>query len=331
MKQLQEIISDVSRSVGLELKIETGGRTLRSHGYDEKAESTEFSFKVGRNVYTGKINATGEQGEKFAALFTRICIAKLERHAPLSIEERFKKLFLGELDDGGIASLRAEYIGATFDYYVLTIITDSAQKLQELINFLRMLSGSDDLVIPVESKSVAYLKKCGIDDEYQSASDFANTLYVSIKEELRINIVINVGGTAHSFDDLTINYNRCTFAYNFGKLMSPNANIYSYKEFIMMKMFSDMPKHTLQSYLDTLLEKNSMEIIADEELMKTAEEMFNNSLNVSKTSDKLYVHRNTLSYRLNKIEKDTGLNLRQFNDAVVFRVITILNKLVEKR
>ena len=63
-------------------------------------------------------------------------------------------------------------------------------------------------------------------------------------------------------------------------------------------------------------------------MVNTAEEFLENSLNVSETSRKLYMHRNTLMYRLDKIERVTGLNLRKFSDAVTFRLITILNKLV---
>ena len=70
------------------------------------------------------------------------------------------------------------------------------------------------------------------------------------------------------------------------------------------------------------------EIFSDSEMTDTAEEFLENSLNVSETSRKLYLHRNTLTYRLDKIEKSTGLNIRRFSDAVIFRLITILSKLV---
>ena len=77
-----------------------------------------------------------------------------------------------------------------------------------------------------------------------------------------------------------------------------------------------------------LMDTNAREIFDDEEMVNTAEEFLENSLNVSETSRKLYLHRNTLTYRLDKIEKATGLNIRKFSDAVTFRLITILSKLV---
>jgi carbohydrate diacid regulator len=71
-------------------------------------------------------------------------------------------------------------------------------------------------------------------------------------------------------------------------------------------------------------------VFEDEEMLETAEVFLQSSLNVSETSRNLYMHRNTLLYRLDKIEKSTGLNIRLFSDAVSFRVLTVLHKLLKK-
>ena len=92
-------------------------------------------------------------------------------------------------------------------------------------------------------------------------------------------------------------------------------------------MLEDLPKFTRGEYLETLMDSGAREIFDDEEMVNTAEEFLENSLNVSETSRKLYLHRNTLTYRLDKIERATGLNIRKFSDAVTFRLITVLSKL----
>ena len=78
------------------------------------------------------------------------------------------------------------------------------------------------------------------------------------------------------------------------------------------------------------MEINFKEIFEDEEMLETAEAFLQSSLNISETSRNLYMHRNTLLYRLDKIEKATGLNIRLFSDAVSFRVLSILYKLLKK-
>ena len=76
------------------------------------------------------------------------------------------------------------------------------------------------------------------------------------------------------------------------------------------------------------MDSAAREIFSDPEMTDTAEEFLENSLNASETSRKLYLHRNTLTYRLDKIERATGLNIRKVSDAVVFRMITILSRLI---
>jgi carbohydrate diacid regulator len=78
------------------------------------------------------------------------------------------------------------------------------------------------------------------------------------------------------------------------------------------------------------MDTSAAEVFEDEEMLNTAEEFLLSSLNVSETSRNLYMHRNTLLYRLDKIEKATGLNIRLFSDAVSFRVLSVLYKLLKK-
>ena len=74
---------------------------------------------------------------------------------------------------------------------------------------------------------------------------------------------------------------------------------------------------------------NESNIFEDNEMIETAEEFLDNNLNVSETSRKLYLHRNTLTYRLDKIAGETGLDVRKFSDAVTFRLITMIKKLLK--
>ena len=82
--------------------------------------------------------------------------------------------------------------------------------------------------------------------------------------------------------------------------------------------------------ISELSDEHIKEIFDDEEMLATAEEFLHSSLNVSETSRNLYMHRNTLLYRLDKIEKATGLNIRSFSDAVSFRVLTLIHRLLGK-
>ena len=95
-------------------------------------------------------------------------------------------------------------------------------------------------------------------------------------------------------------------------------------------MVEELSPHKQEEYCAELMDEAAREVFEDKELLSTAEEFLLSSLNVSETSRNLYMHRNTLSYRLDKIEKATGLNVRYFSDAVSFRVLSILYQLLKK-
>ena len=97
-----------------------------------------------------------------------------------------------------------------------------------------------------------------------------------------------------------------------------------------MKILEDIPEAKLAQYFTEITDEHCKEVFEDVEMLSTAEAFLQSSLNVRETSRNLYMHRNTLLYRLDKIEKATGLNIRQFPDAVSFRVLTVLHKLLKK-
>ena len=93
-----------------------------------------------------------------------------------------------------------------------------------------------------------------------------------------------------------------------------------------IKLTEEISQIKLSELLSAITTPESKEVLNDEELLETAENFLSNDLNVSETSRVINVHRNTLMYRLDKIEKITGLDIRKFNDALDFRLISILYK-----
>ena len=108
------------------------------------------------------------------------------------------------------------------------------------------------------------------------------------------------------------------------------SNVYSYREFVLLKMLEDWPDNKLAAYLSELTDENFRDVLESDELLETAEEFLNCNLNVSEAARKLYLHRNTMIYRLDKIQRATGLNIRSFSDAVSFRILTLIYRLLGK-
>ena len=165
--------------------------------------------------------------------------------------------------------------------------------------------------------------------EYQSSTDYAEFIRQSIYEEMGVSVKIAVGGVVKTIAELSLSYLQAESTFRMCGVLGSKGDIHSFKEFVLIKMLEDLPKYKLSENLQTLMDAGAKEIFSDEEMIATAEEFLENSLNTSETSRKLYLHRNTLIYRLDKIEKATGLNIRKFSDAITFRLITILLRLAK--
>ena len=138
-----------------------------------------------------------------------------------------------------------------------------------------------------------------------------------------------IGCEVKSFSEISQSYHQAATAVRMGALLKSKGDVHTYREFLLVKMLEDVPAIKLKEYMEQFHITGAAEVFSDEEMTGTAEEFLENSLNLSETSRNLYMHRNTLMYRLDKIERLTGLNIRKFSDAVTFRVISILYKLLQ--
>lgn len=282
-------------------------------------------------IYYVAIKGDDREARNYAFMLDAVLGSTEERlRDDFSTEEKLRLILSGELSSVQKNMFRAHFSDVRFSHYMMSLVTRTREMQAELKHFLSMIADKRDYIVTMDERTLVYLRVTDDDNgEYHSAYEFASILYENVKEELRIDLTISTGGTIRSFQELSGSYEKVIFTYKFGKLLSPAANVYSYNDYILIRILSDTPKSLLIKYFDSLLEKNGSEVLADSELMNTAEEFMKNSLNISETSRNMYIHRNTLIYRLDKIEKETGLNLRVFGDAVTFNLLQILNTLIK--
>ncbi|MCL2234719.1 MAG: helix-turn-helix domain-containing protein [Firmicutes bacterium] len=291
-----------------------------------------------QNILTNTLEITTSKGEKICIILNEhesifhidgkeYVIKQTQSSSNKTLSEKLINFLNGKSTSFEQDELKKEFSGEDFSYYALSIIPNQKEKTNDIIAYLNAVSKEEDKILLISEKTVVFLKKYSPDDDYISAQDFAKILLENIKEELRCELKINVGGHINKFSELEKAYQQSQVAHTFGSMLSPNENVYSYKEFGVAKMLSNIDKETLFNYLTTLIDKKSLEVLYDVESMETANAFLKNSLNISETARTMFLHRNTLIYRLDKIEKITGLDIRNFNDATTFRLISILHKL----
>lgn len=286
-----------------------------------------FLFNSYYNIYMGIIDGIDETTQNYAFMISSIIENSLSKNdSNIDKEQSLKQILTGEATSTQIKRVIKNFGSINKPCFVLAIACAN-KKIADVINFLEQLAGDgEDIVLLIEDEIIAYIKYIENENDFQSALDFAEMINSNIEQELSIKVKIGVGSYAKNAYELSNAYLQGNNAVKTGILSNNKGRIFSYKEFVLMRMVEEIPDNILKKYLDILLDKNAKDILNDNEMVSTAEEFLANSLNISETSRHLYMHRNTLMYRLDKIEKAMGLNIRRFSDAVTFRLIMILYK-----
>lgn len=296
---------------------------------DFKNKKTLFSIKYKSKCFIGRIDGTDETAKNYAFLIGELAENSFFKESGLSRRDFVRAILFGETNYSQVSRYMRKYSMKDTPAFVM-VVTTKNETIDDVKNVLYNYSSEDtDFVIVTSDTQLAFVKF--IDDaseEYQSSTEYAEFLKQSIFEETGASVKIAVGGTVGTIIDLSTSFSQALSAARMAETTMSRGDVHSYKEFIFIKMLEDLPKYKLNEYLEILMDNSARDIFRDDEMTATAEEFLENSLNVSETSRKLYLHRNTLIYRLDKIEKATGLNVRKFSDAVTFRLITILSKLV---
>ena len=155
-----------------------------------------------------------------------------------------------------------------------------------------------------------------------------------IEETLRENgestVVVGIGTVAAHLRDLAKSYKEAQIAIEVGKVFDTEKYIISYENLGIGRLIYQLPTTLCEIFLSEVFKKNSIDTL-DQETLFTINKFFENNLILSETARKLFVHRNTLVYRLEKIKKLTGLDLREFDDAITFKVALMVKKYLASR
>ncbi len=332
MNELEKIVTDVSEKLGVRLgfreespaeKNEAGSSGARSDG-----KHTYFRFSFAGETYTGVLDGASKAEKNYAALLPAYLASFAEKNA-VSQGEYLKKMLLGEYSQTDAYKYAVKFGVKEIPCFVLAIrFTKAYPETEALLK--QYADAKEDCVVKFDDKNFAFVKAAEPSEEYSSPAEYAGFLAGFLTEELGARVCIGAGSVTGGFHDLQLSYSRAVTALRYAEVFSGGEGVHSYKEYMLVKLLEEVPKSRLDEFLSDITEEQIREVFDDEEMLLTAEKFLSTSLNVSETSRALYMHRNTLLYRLDKIEKATGLNIRLFPDAVTFRILIIIYKLSKK-
>jgi len=198
-----------------------------------------------------------------------------------------------------------------------------------------MLSGmfpdkQQDFVLSINETDIAIVKQIAPGTEKAELLQTAQTIEQTLRSELFVKTVIGISTVAGHLRELADAYKEAQVAIEVGKVFETEKTIINYENLGIGRLIYQLPTTLCEIFLSEVFKKNSIDTL-DQETLFTINKFFENNLNVSETSRKLFVHRNTLVYRLEKIKKLTGLDLREFDDAIIFKVALMVKKYLVSR
>ena len=187
-----------------------------------------------------------------------------------------------------------------------------------------------DFVLSINESDIAVVKQITVNTPSEELEKIAVNIENTLKNELRVKTSIGIGTVAEHLRELADSYKEAQTAIEVGKVFDTEKSIMRYENLGIGRLIYQLPTTLCEIFLSEIFKKSSIDCL-DQETLFTINKFFENNLNVSETSRKLFVHRNTLVYRLEKIKKLTGLDLRQFDHAIVFKVALMVRKYLSSR
>ncbi len=182
-----------------------------------------------------------------------------------------------------------------------------------------------DFVLSMSETDIVLIKEIDYSTDVKEIIRLAEDIGDAINSELLVKTVVGIGTFAKHLRELADRYKEAQVAIEVGKVFETDKTVIHYENLGIGRIIYQLPTTLCEMFLSEVFKKNPIESL-DQETLYTINKFFENNLNVSETSRKLFVHRNTLVYRLEKIKKLTGLDLREFDHAIVFKVALMVKK-----
>ena len=299
---------------------ECGGYTFRKlDGYDNGAEYAVFAGQSGENAAIA-CNITAVAINNSKSLYD-------EKHDKATF---VKKIILDNILPGDIYIKSREMQFQNEIKRVVYLIHMEQKQDVTVVEMLQKIfpDRQRDFAITINETEVVLVKELRTNDS-KEINKFGKQIDAGMTEA-GIEHVVGIGSVANQLKDIARSFKEAQVAVEIGRVFDESITMMSYENLGIGRLIYQLPTTLCEMFLSEVFKKGSVESL-DEETLFTIQKFFENNLNVSETSRKLFVHRNTLVYRLEKIKKLTGLDLREFDNAIVLKVALMVKQYLRSR
>ena len=182
-----------------------------------------------------------------------------------------------------------------------------------------------DFITAVDEKNIILVKEVKNGEGYDELTKTAQVIVDMLNTEAMTKVHVAFGTIVNEIKEVSRSYKEAKMAMDVGKIFYPDKNVIAYSRLGIGRLIYQLPLPLCKMFIKEIFDGRSPDEF-DEETLQTINKFFENNLNVSETSRQLYIHRNTLVYRLDKLQKSTGLDLRVFEDAITFKIALMVVK-----
>ena len=210
---------------------------------------------------------------------------------------------------------------------VVYVIETKNEKDTNALETVRSLFSSriHDFITAVDEKNIIFVREVKSNETYADLDKTAKVIVDMLNTEAMSQVHVAYGTIVNELKEVSRSYKEAKMALEVGKIFYSDKNVVAYSNLGIGRLIYQLPIPLCRMFIKEIFEGKSPDDF-DEETLTTINKFFENSLNVSETSRQLYIHRNTLVYRLDKLQKGTGLDLRVFEDAITFKIALMVVK-----
>ncbi len=210
---------------------------------------------------------------------------------------------------------------------VVLIVETLGEKDTNSLESVRSLfsAKAKDFITAVDEKNIIVVKELAEQESYEEVEKAAKLILGLFDVSAREGVHVAYGTVVNEIREVSRSYKEAKMALDVGKIFFNERDVIAYSELGIGRLIYQLPIPLCKMFIKEIFDKKSPDEF-DEETLTTINKFFENSLNVSETSRQLYIHRNTLVYRLDKLQKSTGLDLRIFEDAITFKIALMVVK-----
>ena len=202
--------------------------------------------------------------------------------------------------------------------YMIETTQEKDLNARELLKTL-FATRTKDFITAVDERSIILIHELREDEDYEEVEQVANMMKDMLNSEAMATVRISYGTIVSEIKQVSKSYKEAKMALDVGKIFYAEKRIIAYNTLGIGRLIYQLPISLCEMFMHEVFGDNIPDSL-DEETLTTINKFFENNLNVSETSRQLYVHRNTLVYRLEKLQKSTGLDIRKFDDALTFKI-----------